>query len=104
MLRAVLILASLAAMALGGWLIAQEVRVPGIYVLVVGTAVCVGLLFEHWRYRHEEAPQPPEHWQPTGERFEDPQSGHTIEVYYDPRRGERRYVPVSPPRGGSLGR
>jgi len=105
MLRAVLILAALGAVALGAWLLVQGVRGPGIYVLVVGAAVCIGTLFERWRYRQEDSqpPQPPAHWQCTGERFEDPHSGDTIEVYFDPRNGERRYVTLGAqtPRGSS---
>ena len=96
MLRVVLVIAALAAVALGGWLVAQGIRGTGIYLLVVGAAVCVGTLFERWRYRRDESrPLPPQHWQRTGERFEDPHSGDTIEVYFDPDSGERRYVTVA---------
>ena len=36
-------------------------------------------------------------WQPTGERCEDPETGRTVQVYYDPRSGARRYVSDSEP-------
>jgi hypothetical protein len=38
-------------------------------------------------------------WQPTDERFVDPESGDLVTVWYDPATGERRYVAdETPPR------
>ena len=31
-------------------------------------------------------------WQPTGERFVDPESGRLVTVWFDRRTGQRRYV------------
>ena len=31
-------------------------------------------------------------WQKTGERFVDPDTGKVVDVFYDPRSGERQYV------------
>lgn len=31
-------------------------------------------------------------WEATDERFLDPQTGETVQVFYDPCSGERRYV------------
>ena len=63
----------------------------GWQVLVFGALVLIGTLFERWRYRAvESAAGPP--GQPTGEKFLDPATGQPIEVYFDPRTGERRYV------------
>jgi hypothetical protein len=64
---------------------------PGIYLLCVGALILLGTLFERWRYRRYE-PTPDERWQATGERFLDPTSGQSVEVFYDPASGERRYV------------
>jgi len=91
MLRAALVLASIVGIAAGAVLIIEGLRGPGIYLLIVAAAVCLGTLFERWRYRQEEA-RPDAHWQRTGERFEDPHTGKPIEVFYDPGSGERRYV------------
>ena len=63
----------------------------GAYALGFGGVVLLGTAFERWRYRPGNA-RPEARWQPTGERFEDPQSGKTLRVFYDPRTGERRYV------------
>ena len=38
------------------------------------------------------AAAPEEGWQQTDERFIDPESGQPVQVFYNPRTGERRYV------------
>jgi hypothetical protein len=90
MLRsAVLIIAAIVA-AIGAALILSGVTLPGIQAFVMGGLVVFGILFER-RYRHNNQ-QPDSRWQATGERFVDPTSGKDVEVYYDPKSGERRYV------------
>jgi len=59
--------------------------------LIWGAIVVIAVLFERWRYRHIVHSKGGQ-WQPTGECFEDPETGQTIEVHYDPVSGERRYV------------
>jgi hypothetical protein len=59
--------------------------------LIWGTIVVIAVLFERWRYRRIEHSKGG-HWKPTGECFEDPETGQTIEVHYDSVSGERRYV------------
>jgi len=66
------------------------VTLPGIQALVMGCVVVIGILCER-RYRDDKQ-QPQGPWQATGERFVDPTSGKDVEVYYDPKSGERRYV------------
>jgi hypothetical protein len=85
----VLIIAGIVA-AIGAALILTGVTLPGIQALVMGGLVVVGILCER-RYRHDNQ-QPDGRWQATGERFVDPTSGKDVEVYYDPKSGERRYV------------
>ena len=34
-------------------------------------------------------------WLPTGEKFEDPTSGKTVEVFANPQTGEREYRPLT---------
>jgi hypothetical protein len=57
---------------------------------VVGGVIVVAILFER-RYRNDSR-SPDGRWQPTGERFADPTTGKDVEVFYDPKSGERRYV------------
>ena len=85
----VLIVAGIVA-AIGAVLILTGVTLPGIQALVMGGLVVMGILFER-RYRHNSQ-QPDSRWQATGERFMDPTSGKEVEVHYDPKSGERRYV------------
>jgi hypothetical protein len=47
-----------------------------------------------YKRRPLEAP-PGRDWKFTGERFLDPPSGGTLEVWYCPRTGERAYVRAS---------
>jgi hypothetical protein len=62
----------------------------GAYALGLGALIVLGTVFEG-RYRSNNA-RPGADWKPTGERFEDPQTGETVQVFYDPGSGERRYV------------
>jgi hypothetical protein len=52
--------------------------------------IALAVLLERWRYgRRTAAGEGP--WEPTGERFVDPESGQAMQVLYNPRTGERRY-------------
>lgn len=91
MLRgAITAVAALVACA-GLALILHGVHIPGWQMLASGLIVLVGVVFERWRYR-EPTERPDSSWQATGERFIDPSTGDPVEVFYDPRTGERRYV------------
>jgi hypothetical protein len=96
-LRTVVIAAAATLTCLGVGLIACGVHAPGWQALAIGVVVLIGTLFERWRYRRIEDP-PAGHWQRTGEQFIDPSTGDPVEVMFDPRTGERRYV-----AGESLG-
>ena len=91
MLRTVVIAAAAVLACVGMGLIACGVHAPGWQALAVGVIVLIGTLFERWRYRRIEDPQKGD-WQRTGEQFIDPSSGNPVEVMFDPRTGERRYV------------
>ena len=80
----------------GAILLSVGVRGPGAYALGLGLLIVLGTAFERWRYRAHD-PRPGAGWEPTGERFVDPHSGKTLQVFYDPRTGERRYVSESDP-------
>jgi hypothetical protein len=87
---AIIVGATLLACA-GLALIFHGMHVPGWQMLAGGLIVFVGVVFERWRYRHLEE-RPDHSWEPTGERFIDPSTGEPVQVFYDPRTGERRYV------------
>jgi hypothetical protein len=55
-----------------------------------GGFIAAAMLVERWRYRDAGTP-PDGDWQKTEERFVDPESGRTMQVFYNPRTGERRY-------------
>ena len=90
MLRTVVIVVAAVLTCVGIVLIACGVH-AGWQALVLGVIVLIGTLFERWRYRRVEEP-PNGHWQRTDEQFIDPSTGEPVEVMFDPRTGERRYV------------
>jgi membrane protein implicated in regulation of membrane protease activity len=59
--------------------------------LIWGTILVIAVLCERWRYKRKEHNHDGQ-WQQTGEVFEDPETGQTMEVHYDSVSGERRYV------------
>jgi hypothetical protein len=95
MLRTVVIAAAATLTCVGIGLIACGIHAPGWQALAIGVIVLIGTLFERWRYRRIEAP-PKGDWQRTGEQFIDPATGEPVEVMFDPRTGERRYVAGNP--------
>ena len=66
--------------------------------IIWGSVLVIAVLCERWRYRRKEHNHDG-HWQQTGEKFEDPETGQTMEVYYDPVSGDRRYVKKSEGKG-----
>lgn len=102
MLRAVS-LVGFAALAVAGLLLvaAHGGRPgPGWPMAIWGSVATLALWIERWRYRRIERERDGGHWQATGERFEDPETGEVVEVLYDAHSGERRYAPA-PTNGGS---
>jgi hypothetical protein len=64
------------------------------HLLILGLMLTAGVVWERWRYKAPAGAVSP-HWTATGERFVDPGSGVLMEVYFDPRDGQRHYVEVS---------
>jgi|HubBroStandDraft_6_1064221.scaffolds.fasta_scaffold1688622_1 hypothetical protein len=91
MLRVVVIAVGALLVGAGLVIMVWTVGGAGWPVLVMGILVLLGTLFERWRYRNVEDAAPVQ-GQRTGETFLDPTTGEPIEVYFDPRTGERRYV------------
>ena len=92
MLRTVVIAAAAVLIFIGLALIACGIHASGWRTLSVGLILLIGTLFERWRYRRLEEPAPGGDWQRTEEQFIDPSSGDPVQVMFDPRTGERRYV------------
>ncbi len=91
MLRTLLLVFAAALAIAGAILLVRGLAGPGAYALGLGGLIVLGTAFERWRYRPDNS-RPEAAWEPTGERFEDPQTGKTVRVYYDSRSGERHYV------------
>lgn len=91
MLRGLLLVVAGALTLLGLILLLRGQLGAGAYALGMGGLIILGTAFERWRYRPQDD-RPGAGWEPTGERFEDPKTGRTVQVFYDPRSGERRYV------------
>ena len=102
MLRLVVI--ALAGLLLGGAVLSLTLgNAPAAAPMAVfGALLLLGTLFERARYKRiaEDAPGPG--WEATGERFRDPVSGATVDVWFNPVSGERRYarapIGAPPPR------
>ena len=65
-------------------------RQDGQVMALWGGLLLIAVLVERWRYRSTHGPLSAE-WEKTEERFVDPESGVTMQVFYNPRSGERRY-------------
>jgi hypothetical protein len=96
-LRTVVIAVAAMLTCVGIGLVLSGVTAPGWQALIIGAIVLIGTLFERWRYRRIEEPLNGR-WQRTDEKFIDPSTGNPVEVMFDPRTGERRYV-VAKSRG-----
>jgi len=68
-------------------------HVSGLIIAFQAIVVLALIAFERTRYRPAVKNGSGE-WLPTGEKFEDPTSGKTVEVYENPRTGERDYRPA----------
>jgi len=90
MLRTIVLALGFIAIAAGALLVMAGTRGAGIYLMCLGVVTILGTAFERWRYRN--AAPAGARWEQTGERFEDPATGETMEVHYDRASGERRYV------------
>jgi len=93
MLRAIVIIVGLCALAFGLYMF-RFVGFAALPPIIVGVALLLGTVFEG-RYR-PRVPSSSDGWEPTGERFVDPGSGKLVDVVYNPKTGEREYKEVSP--------
>jgi uncharacterized membrane protein HdeD (DUF308 family) len=64
-----------------------------IVVMVWGTVLVVGILYERYIYKTViERPPATKNWVKTTERFVEDKSGKPVRVYYNTLTGERAYV------------
>jgi hypothetical protein len=75
----------------GGAIAVGSAAVPGWAALVLGGVIVIGVLAERVIYKPLAQKAPPG-WQRTGERFVDDATGKTVEVFHDPKSGQRQYV------------
>jgi hypothetical protein len=94
MLRTAVLIFGCLVLALGAWLCTKGVAGGGVQTLIGGAVIVLATLFERWRYRNRNASVDGD-WQPTGERFVDPETGKNVEVLYDAGSGERRYRQIA---------
>ncbi|NII09754.1 hypothetical protein [Oleiagrimonas sp. C23AA] len=95
MLRKTLMWVGAACLLLGLLLLASAGTVLlAPQLLVLGVVLLLGLAIERWRYKRVHHARPAPHWQDTGERFVDPESGQLTAVYFDPATAERHYLGV----------
>jgi hypothetical protein len=86
--RAILIAIGLCAFVYG-LLMVRFLGIGALPPIIAGVVLLLGTLFEG-RYRPRVRGTASD-WQATGERFVDPGSGKLVDVYYDPKTGERQY-------------
>jgi hypothetical protein len=91
MLRKVLLILGLVLLGFGLVISIRNGFHAGMHLLIWGAILIIAVVFETWRYRRIEHPKGGD-WQPTGESFQDPETGEKVDVLYNPASGERRYV------------
>jgi hypothetical protein len=65
----------------------------GIWAIMVAVPLLVWFFFRSGGYKRRPLDKPPgPGWEATAERFIDPQTGETLDVWFSPRTGERAYV------------
>jgi hypothetical protein len=89
MLRTVVQVIGVVLALIGAWLIIAGTG-TGWQALIFGLVLFAAVRFERWRIKPSPSGSAHE-WQATGERFEDPGTGRTVQVEYNPATGERRY-------------
>lgn len=94
MLRTAVLIFGGLILLLGVYLCTLGVGFGGVQIVIAGAVFVLGTLFERWRYNNRNASMNAD-WQATAERFVDPGTGKTMEVFYDPRSGERQYREIS---------
>lgn len=80
---------------IGGAILLFTVFAGGIPMMVMGGLIVASVVFEGRYGRQGKKPVDGPNWELTEERFIDDETGEPVEVWMDPRTGERRYEPLS---------
>ncbi len=91
MLRSVLLTLGIVLM-LGGVVGLGLGAVYALPPLILGGVLSLGILVERIFYKPLVSAPPGQGWIHTEERFVDPDTGKTVDVFYNPATGERQYV------------
>jgi hypothetical protein len=91
-LRGVVLLLGLLALAGGLWALLVAALPPALVFAGWGVLIVVGTLYERVRYKALERGRPGPGWHATGERFIDDTTGKPVTVYVEATTGERKYV------------
>ncbi|MBY0317809.1 MAG: hypothetical protein K2X72_03700 [Reyranella sp.] len=95
MLRSVVLGAGV-LMLVAGIIVAGFSLPGGLWLLISGGVVTAGTLLERVIYKPLLREKPGAGWSKTAERFIDPDTGQAVDVFYNPRTGERQYVANEP--------
>lgn len=96
MLRRVVLLVGLLMLLCGAATLGLGVPGLPLWLLVVGGLITIGTLLEKVIYKPLLRERPGAGWVKTAERFIDPDTGHPVDVFYNPASGERQYVSQGP--------
>jgi hypothetical protein len=95
MLRTIISGIAIAAVAFTLVLTMQE---PGAWpALAASLAIAIGCLWERRYHAAQQGFPADARFNPTGERFVDPETGRVTSAWVDPATGERRYVDEGDP-------
>jgi hypothetical protein len=98
MLRQAVLIVGVLLLLSGAIAAGYDVAGLSLWLLIAGGAMTVGTLCERVLYKPLLPKTPGTGWVKTEERFIDPDTGKTVDVFYDPRSGERQYVSQGPDR------
>ncbi len=94
-----MLLAVVAGLACAAGLLGWREGYPGGPPAAIwGGILLLALGVERWRYRQPQS-RPDAAWIATDERFVDVETGKTMQVWYEPSTGARRYVETVPDAG-----
>ena len=92
MLRLAVLLLGVGLLIAGLVALIAGVLPVALWLLIVGGTITAGTLFERVFYKPLRSNRPGAGWVKTDERFVDPDTGETVDVFYQPTSGERQYV------------
>jgi hypothetical protein len=96
MLRLAVLVLGIALLIAGVIALGYGAPATPLWLLAVGGVITVGTLGERVLYKPLLRKKPGPGWVKTTERFVDPESGRTVDVFYEPSSGERQYVSQGP--------